>query len=112
MFNTAFRGFSLSKIKDIFHFPSLYKTKNKIHDKMIEDLHFEEQRRINLPILKEHTTQTLNIKGQEVEIDKDMIPLVLWINDLKEGFTHFCCQGDVYNPDTNPYHKIKLPIKF
>ena len=102
---------NLSKIKEFFNFPQFFykKTDSEIpqfHMQMFEDMHFEEQRRNDLPIIKDHPTQTFNVKGESVEIDKDMMPLVDWMNNhLKDTFTHFCCQGDVYHPLKNTYHQ-------
>lgn len=55
---------------------------------------------------KEHPTQTLNVHGENVEIDVDMVPVIKWLNNIPGVFTTFCCQGDV---DENNDGKHKKP---
>lgn len=69
-----------------------------------KQLIFEEKRRKNLPILADHPTREMSIKGEVVEIDVDMMPVVEWLNNLENTFTKFCCQGGVFNPEKNPAH--------
>lgn len=53
---------------------------------------------------KDHPTKTLNVHGQDVEIDVDMIPVIQWLNAIPGVFTTFCCQGDA-DEDNNGKHK-------
>lgn len=58
---------------------------------------------------KNHPTQNITVQGENVDIDIDMIPIILWLNNLPSTFTTFCCQGDI---DSNNDGKHKQPYVF
>lgn len=83
---------------------SKYKTR---HDIIAYQLQKEMGRRkIKDPCnrIKNHPTQLLNVNGEDVEIDTDMVPIVKWLNNLPGVFTTYCCQGDV-DEENNGKHK-------
>jgi hypothetical protein len=40
-----------------------------------------------------HKTESILVRGEMVEVDVGMLPVVRWINSFKSAFTQFCCEG-------------------
>lgn len=53
--------------------------------------------------MNEHTTTTVTIRGQDVEIDDMMVPVVTWLNGLTGVRTTYCCEGRDNDPCHKPY---------
>jgi hypothetical protein len=49
---------------------------------------------VNDTLVRHHPTVPVLIRGQEISVDEEIVPLVQWFNGLKGVQTLFCCQGD------------------
>lgn len=52
-----------------------------------------------------HVTKTMNVHGNNVEVDEHIVPVVLWLNKLAGLETKFSCQGEMCSEEktTTPH---------
>ena len=50
-----------------------------------------------------HRVELIDVHGETVEIDVNMVPVIKWLNSLPSVRTRFCCEGEEGKNEPNPY---------
>lgn len=61
-------------------------------------------------VVVEHTTIALRMRGETVQVDELMLPLVVWLNRLRGVRTYACCEGwDSLKGERSPHGLLSQP---
>lgn len=93
----ALKRAEIRKLKDP---ECYYDFTSHVHDRAIMNMLTQQERRKGIKCLgRPHPTEKFVLDGVTVSIDRDILPVVKWMNGLHGVKTEYCCQGEVNDPE-------------